>query len=448
MTPARRRTGGFEEVGVHPERDCMREYIARDPKTGKPLRTGRKRRKGLDLAYRPGEGPWDLIPLDRILPLARGEIDAYSVRWLERERLLRQTDGIRALPRIRAKSTPLYSEEAHTILENALGSLNTRLRIAALASLPYCALQHSETLFEHLHELLEDVDEEVQKAAQKCLVIVAPVFPSVTEESMRRELRSNDTARRQSAFQALKQVADAWPEVAELHIDELIREEESELRGMAAALLTRLAKHKSATLWDLIGWCLQDEAVVVRRHAARALLPLADHAPQITQIALEIAFFDEDEKVRLSALKASKKLDPNSFRMQRLISDGTRHSDRNIRISCIKMLPVIMDDVEVRVQASELLEQETDPQIQTLLKELMIDESLEGTEAEKNAFLAPAEKVEMDEGSFANPPHPMPGDEKKEEPKDSSKTPDPVRRPSQDEIFYGDDFDEATDDLV
>ncbi len=265
---------------------------------------------------------------------------------------------------------------------------------------------------------------------------------------MRRELRSNDTARRQSAFQALKQVADAWPEVAELHIDELIREEESELRGMAAALLTRLAKHKSATLWDLIGWCLQDEAVVVRRHAARALLPLADHAPQITQIALEIAFFDEDEKVRLSALKASKKLDPNSFRMQRLISDGTRHSDRNIRISCIKMLPVIMDDVEVRVQASELLEQETDPQIQTLLKELMIDESLEGTEAEKNAFLAPAEKVEMDEGSFANPPHPMPGDEKKEEPKDSSKTPDPVRRPSQDEIFYGDDFDEATDDLV
>ena len=75
---------------------------------------------------------------------------------------------------------------------------------------------------------------------------------------------------------------------------------------MAAALLSRLAKHKSATLWDLIGWCLQDEAVIVRRHAARALLPLADHAPKVTQIALEIAFFDDDEKVRNSALKASK----------------------------------------------------------------------------------------------------------------------------------------------
>mgnify|MGYP003323097137 FL=1 len=134
--------------------------------------------------------------------------------------------------------------------------------------------------------------------------------------------------------------------------------------------------------------------------------------------------------------------------MQRLITDGTRHSDRNIRISCIKMLPIIMVDAEVRIMATELLQQETDSEIQSILEELMIDESLEGTEAEKNAFLAPAEKVEIDEGSMAIPPPMMPPVEKKEEPKDSSKTPDPVRRPSQDEIFYGDDFDEGTDDLV
>ncbi|MEE3310560.1 MAG: hypothetical protein VX230_03615 [Candidatus Thermoplasmatota archaeon] len=424
----------------------MREYIAKDPKTGKPLQTGRRRRKGLDPAYRPSEGPWDLIPLDRVIPLARGQINVYPVLWGDRERLMRQSDGVRALPRIRGPN----QQEAHTTLDEALGSLDTRLRIAGLASLPYCALHRvqSEKLFEHLHELLEDVDSDVQTAAQECLVIVAPVFPSVTEESMRRELRSPDSARRNSAFNALKQVADAWPEVAELHIDELIREEDRDLRGKAAALLSRLAKHKSATLWDLIGWCLQDEAVVVRRHAARALLPLADHAPNITQIALEIAFFDEDEKVRLSALKASKKLDPNSFRMQRLITDGTRHSDRNIRMSCIRMLPIIMVDAEVRIMATELLQQETDSEIQSILEELMIDESLEGTEEEKNAFLAPAEKVEIDEGSMAIPPPMMPAVEKKEESIDASKTPDPVRRPSQDEIFYGDDFDEGTDDLV
>jgi hypothetical protein len=258
-------------------------------------------------------------------------------------------------------------------------------------------------------------------------------------------LRSGQKKRQSSAFEALKQVSDTWPEVAELHIDELIREEEGELRGMAAALLPRLAKHKSATLWDLVGWCLQDEAVVVRRHAARALLPLAEHAPKITQIALEIAFFDKDEKVRNSALKASKKLDPNSFRMQRLITDGTRHSDRSIRISCIKMLPIIMVDAEVRIQASELLHQETDPEIRALLEELMIDESLEGTESEKNAFLAPAEKVERDEGSLAMPPKP---EIEPPKPKDTSRTPDPVRRPSQDDIFYGDDFDDGTDELI
>ena len=421
----------------------MREYIARDPKTGKPLRTGRKRSHGLELAYKPGEGAWDALPLDRILPLATGDADIESVIWRDKERLLRRTDAVRALPRIRGKDQQL----AHRALESALGDLNPRLRIAGLESLPYCALQHSDSLFEHLHELLEDIDLDVQKAAQKCLIIVAPVFPSVTEETLRRELRVSEKPRQRSAFEALKQISSSWPEVAELHIDELIREEEGDLRGLAAALLPRLAKHKSATLWDLVGWCLQDEAVVVRRHAARALVPLAEHAPKVTQIALEIAFFDDDEQVRNSALKASRKLDPNSFRMQRIITDGTRHSDRNIRLSCIKMLPVIMVDAEVRIMASELLHQETDVEIKALLQELMIDESLEGTEAEKNAFLAPAEKAERDEGSLSTPPpNATPPPEKKVV--DSTKTPDPVRRPTQDEIYYGDDFDEGQDDFV
>ena len=421
----------------------MREYIARDPKTGKPLRTGRKRSHGLELAYKPGEGAWDALPLDRILPLATGDADIESVIWRDKERLLRRTDAVRALPRIRGKDQQL----AHRALESALGDLNPRLRIAGLESLPYCALQHSDSLFEHLHELLEDIDLDVQKAAQKCLIIVAPVFPSVTEGTLRRELRVSEKPRQRSAFEALKQISSSWPEVAELHIDELIREEEGELRGLAAALLPRLAKHKSATLWDLVGWCLQDEAVVVRRHAARALVPLAEHAPKVTQIALEIAFFDDDEQVRNSALKASRKLDPNSFRMQRIITDGTRHSDRNIRLSCIKMLPVIMVDAEVRIMASELLHQETDAEIKALLQELMIDESLEGTEAEKNAFLAPAEKVERDEGSLSTPPpNSTPPPEKKVV--DSTKNPDPVRRPTQDEIYYGDDFDEGQHDFV
>ena len=107
-----------------------------------------------------------------------------------------------------------------------------------------------------------------------------------------------------------------------------------------------------------------------------------------------------------------------------------------------------MVDAEVRIQATELLEQETDSEIRSLLEELMIDESLEGTEDEKNAFLAPAEKVEMDEGSLAVPPPVVQQTVKEEESNTPSQVPDPVRRPTQDEIFYGDDFADGTDGLL
>ena len=104
-----------------------------------------------------------------------------------------------------------------------------------------------------------------------------------------------------------------------------------------------------------------------------------------------------------------------------------------------------MVDAEVRIQATELLEQETDTEIRNLLEDLMIDESLEGTEAEKNAYLAPAEKADVDEGSLAPPAPVPPPTVKQARPADTSQVPDPIRRPTQDEIFYGDDFDEGAD---
>jgi hypothetical protein len=421
----------------------MRDYIAKDPRTGKPLRAGSRRKKKIDLAYRPNEGPWDALQLDRILPLATGSVQVETVIWKDRERILRRSDGIRALPRIRGKDTVA----AHNALDLALGDIDTRLRISGLASLPYCALQQSSNFFEHLHELLEDIDPDVMKAAQDCLVIVAPVFPSATEETLRRELRESNNVRRGNAFKGLKEVADSWPEVAEIHIDELIREEDDDLRTRAAALLSRLTKHKSATLWDLIGWTLQDKAPSVRRNSARALVSLCDHAPKIAQIALEIALFDEDDQVRSSALKALRKLDPNSYKMKRLLMNGIRHDDRNIRLTCIKMLPVIMVESEARTIATELIDNEADSEIRILLEELMIDESLEGTEDQKNAFLAPAEKVDFDEGSLSTPPLSAIESAQKlqvEAEKNPQKNPkqDTIRRPTQDEIYYGDDFDD------
>jgi outer membrane biosynthesis protein TonB len=124
--------------------------------------------------------------------------------------------------------------------------------------------------------------------------------------------------------------------------------------------------------------------------------------------------------------------------------DGTRHSDRNIRMACIKMLPIILVETEVREQASELIQQETDSEIRTFLAELMIDESLEGTEEEKNRFLAPAPKVERDEGSLSEMPEMPPA----APPEEEKKKPEKPAQPSQDELYYGEDFDEGTDDLI
>ena len=107
-----------------------------------------------------------------------------------------------------------------------------------------------------------------------------------------------------------------------------------------------------------------------------------------------------------------------------------------------------MVDAEVRIMASELLHQETDTEIKALLQELMIDESLEGTEAEKNAFLAPAEKVERDEGSLSTPPPIENQAQQQKKAEESGKSSNPVRRPTQDEIYYGDDFDDGLDDFV
>jgi len=430
-----------------------RDYIARDPRTGKPLLTRRKKAVSVNLAFSAGEGAWDAIPIDSVIPLAIGDVKAIEVIWKDKPKLLSRPDGVRALPRIRGNR----SEAAYAALDSALIDIDPRLRTAGLNSLPFCALQQTEKLFDHLHELLDDIDGGVRNAAAKCLVVVAPVFPSATEDTLRRELRLGDI-RRDTAFEALTAVAGTWPEVAELHIDELIREDDEDLRARAAKILPRLAKHHSATLWDLIGWCLQDENVEVRRHASRSLAPLADRAPKVAQIALEIALFDEDTRVRNSALRAFKKLDPHSFQMRGIINDGTKHRDRGVRIACIKMIPVILTESETREMASSLLRRETDDEIVKLLTGMSKDDALEGTEAQKNKFLAPAEKVIPEEGSLSIPP---PGAfdavkslaeggelEKTEGEKTTppANKPDPNRRPTQDEIFYGDEDEDEDED--
>nr|AIF08697.1 hypothetical protein [uncultured marine group II/III euryarchaeote KM3_31_G10] len=374
----------------------MREYIARDPRTGLPLSSrGGRSRIEVDEAYRPSRGPWDAIKHFDILSLANGEKSALEVDWLDRPHLVSQADGIKALPRI-AKGNP---EAAHDSLCSSLSELKPELRIAGLFSLPFIALTNPENLFEHLEELLDDVDTSVRVAASDCLKIVAPVFPSATEEILSRELRSEISSRNAAAFAALKEMCKVWPSVVVIHLDELLRLDDRLLRAKAAALLPPLARTKSAAVWDLIGWSLQDEYDDVRVQAARTLPTLASKAPSIARVLLEIAMFDESDKVRRQGLRAFNSMDMTGYRMNKLCIEGARHSDPEIRRACIKMIPKLFLESEMRIQAVELLRQETDVKLIALLEEMAIDPEIEGGEAEKNKFLAPAEPVTLEDGT-------------------------------------------------
>ena len=373
------------------------EYIPRDPRTGRPLTTGRRRKRQVDQAYRPSQGVWDAISNQDVLPLATGVLQACEVEWRDQPHLVSKPEGVRALPRISRKR----EVETHKALVAALSDMKPEVRVSGLFALPYCALNQPESLFEHLHELLDDVDSSVRKAASNCLTIVAPVFPSATEETIRRELRSSVKARSQAAFKALRDTCQVWPEVVVIHMDELIREDSIPLRTEASKLLPRLSKTRSAAVWDLIGWALQDDAASVRVQAARTLPTLADSAPRLAGILLESALFDEDEDVRTYALRSLNRMDVTGFRMKRLCLDGARDRHRAIRRTCILMLPRLLIESEVREHANQLLLQETDPELCDLLNGMISDLQLEGTEDEKNRFLAPLpvdEQRVMDDG--------------------------------------------------
>ncbi len=236
----------------------------------------------------------------------------------------------------------------------------------------------------------------MRKRARACLKECAPIFPSALEEIIREQIRSEDNISRKDAFEALRAASIQWPEVGVLHVDELIREDEVDLRRRGAKILRSFAPRAGAGGWDLIGWCLQDEDAQVRKGAAMSLPALAGRSPDIAQLLIEVAIFDEEPAVSQQALKALNRVDKDSVRVRDLIVDAARHRDKRIRTSCIKMLPVILSGESLRETADELLRQETDTKLRKILTEYAKDLAMEGTEDEKNKFLAPAPAVEID----------------------------------------------------
>ena len=362
----------------------VREYVARDPRTGLPIATGgRKTRKS---AKKERTGPWLECTRQEILDLATGAKPEVTVNWNGGRIALSRTDGVLGLGRLKG----VWADRAHASLLLALECDDPKVRVAALEVLPTVAEQRSDELFDWLSVLLDDDDPSVQKAASTCLEEAAPTFPSGVDSSLAQELRSTLSARSEPAWRGLKALTETWPEVVCDHIDELLLIDDPRLRRKASKLLRNIVQRAGAMGWDLISWALNDADPEVRRNASQTLSSLSKKEPRIAIMLTERAILDTDEKVRNNALRAIRSMDTDDSRARNLIMNGARHSNVVVRRSCIEMLPMLLVEDKLRLVATELLQSETDPGLKKMLTEMTYDASIEGTEDEKNAFLSPA----------------------------------------------------------
>ena len=366
-----------------------RDYIARDPKTGRPINR-RSAVKQVDIrSMLPPSGVWERIPRRDIVPLASGQVKMVEIPRSEGGGLARRIDGILALNRV----LPAMVTDAHTALCEALDDDEGVIRLAGLKAMPSFAIKKHEDLFMYLSDRLLEENEHVRKAARECLRKVAPIFPSGCEEILRRELRHETKQHRDDAFATLKDTSQNWAETGCLHIDELIREEDVDLRRRGAKILRTITAKGGATGWDLISWSLQDEDAQVRRSASACLPKLANIESRVATIFVEASMFDEDSGVKKNIIRTLKTLDMENPRVAQLIQDGARDRDPVLRKACIEQLSIILTGDKLREVAAELLRQETRPDLRTKLERLSRDVDWEGTEDEKNRALAPLDKV-------------------------------------------------------
>ena len=366
-----------------------RDYIARDPKTGRPINQRRAAKQTDIRSMLPDSGIWERIPRGDIIPLASGEAKIVEIPRSEGGGLARRIDGILALNRV----LPANISDAHEALCEALDDDEGVIRIAALRAMPSFAIKKHDDLFIYLSDRLMEENEHVRKEARECLRKVAPVFPSGCEDILRRELRHENKQHRTDAFATLKITSQNWVETGCLHLDELIREEDVDLRRRGAKILRTITAKGGATGWDLISWSLQDEDAQVRRSASACLPTLANVESRVATILVEASMFDDDSGVKKNIIRTLKTLDMHNPRVAQLIQDGARDRDPALRKACIDQLSIIFSGEKLREVAAELLRQETRPELRKRLERLSRDIDWEGTEEEKNRSLAPLDKV-------------------------------------------------------
>ena len=444
-----------------------REYIARDPRTGLPIKVAKTRKSSRKIEKK--TGPWVSLSDHDVFSLLNKESDSAVIRWDSRSVTLHRVDALRALGRFHGARI----HQAHSLLLKYLESELAEERVAALDVLPEVAVLKSDELFDWLSVLLDDEDTDVRKAASRCLTTTSPTFPSGVHSILANELRSTVRHRSDAAWAGLTGLCDTWPEVVVDHVDSLLLEEEVALRKKATALLKRIVNKGDSAVWDLISWSLNDAEVEVRRIAAKNLPALARKESRMATLFAERALIDPDSEVRLSAIKAVQVMDTDHGRARELVVRGTKSKDIKVRSACIDLLPRLFGEDVLRTMAAELLTSETNDKIIASLKEMVFDVSLEGTEAQKNAQLAPSapvpaldrevaeaqgvrvglEPIRSTDAQPVSKPDSaaIPGEVKSPPPADDSKSDAAplYRAVSQDEMMgYDDDFDdeEADDD--
>ena len=110
-----------------------REYVALDPRTGRPLNVDRGRRKNKSAKVE--SGPWMALPHQAVIPLAKGELESHRVSWKEKYHHLGQIDGIKALSIL----SGVLAHQGHQVLLECLMNDDPKIRCAGLFALPIVA---------------------------------------------------------------------------------------------------------------------------------------------------------------------------------------------------------------------------------------------------------------------------------------------------------------------
>lgn len=370
----------------------MPEYIARDPRTGLPIRKASSK-SGRNLGpLTPPLGRWAVIPQDKIIPLARSDLAAVEIPLGDGGGFATRNDAVVALYRVSEDQL----NRAHETLSESIDDDDPAVRLSAIMGLPRMMLRKSENLMYQLIVRLDDSDTDVSDAAWETLERIAPIFPSSSELRLEDLLRKADRGDRTRAFRVLKAISREWVEAGCQHLESLLKEEEIDLRRRSAKLLRIVTERGGAVAWDLIAWALEDADSNVRSSGADCLPKLASAEPRIAAILVEASLGEKDSNVRMKILRAIKSLDMQNPRVAKLVVDGAGDTDIRLRKACIDQLSAVLTGTDLRETAATLARTEKDPELKRRLEALAFDPEMEGTEEEKNRFLADLDVVEDD----------------------------------------------------